>query len=112
VSASAPVAEPGGLVLLGVIAGPVQITAPCRVVYVVQEPSRRGFAYGTLPGHPESGEEAFVVERHGDDTVTFTITAFSRPATVLARIAGPAGRTIQHRITGRYLQALASRQHG
>ena len=31
--------------------GPVR--APCRVVYVVDEPDRRGFAYGTLPGHPE-----------------------------------------------------------
>jgi uncharacterized protein (UPF0548 family) len=43
VPASAPVAALGGLVLLGVGAGPVQITAPCRVVYVVQEPARRGF---------------------------------------------------------------------
>ncbi|HEX9537858.1 MAG TPA: DUF1990 family protein [Streptosporangiaceae bacterium] len=40
--------------------------------------------------------------------MTFTITAFSRPATLLARAAGPAGRIIQRRITGRYLQALAS----
>ena len=39
--------------------GPVR--APCRVVYVVDEPDRRGFAYGTLPGHAESGEERFVV---------------------------------------------------
>jgi uncharacterized protein (UPF0548 family) len=109
VSASAPVAAPGGLVLLGVGAGPVQITAPCRVVYVVQEPARRGFAYGTLPGHPESGEEAFVIEWHDDDTVTLTVTAFSRPATLLARAAGPVGRIIQCYITGRYLQALASR---
>ena len=43
------------------------LKAPCRVVYVVDEPHVRGFAYGTLPGHPESGEERFVV-RH--DPVT------------------------------------------
>jgi uncharacterized protein (UPF0548 family) len=110
VSASAPVVAPGTLVLLGVPAGPVRISAPCRVIYVVNDPSRRGFAYGTLPGHPESGEEAFVVERHTDDTVTFTITAFSRPATLLARAAGPVGRIIQRRITSRYLQALANPQ--
>jgi uncharacterized protein (UPF0548 family) len=112
VSASAPVAAPGGLVLLGVGAGPVQITAPCRVVYVVHEPARRGFAYGTLPGHPESGEEAFLIEWHDNDTVTLTVTAFSRPATVLARAAGPVGRIIQCYITGRYIQALASRPRG
>ena len=40
---------------------------PCRVVYVVDEPDRRGFAYGTLPGHPESGEELFLV-RYDPDT--------------------------------------------
>ena len=39
--------------------------------------------------------------------MTFTITAFSRPATPLARIAGPFGRAIQDHITARYLRALA-----
>jgi uncharacterized protein (UPF0548 family) len=37
----------------------------CRIVYVVDETGPRcrfGFAYGTLPGHAESGEERFVVE--------------------------------------------------
>jgi uncharacterized protein (UPF0548 family) len=29
--------------------------APCRVVYVVEEPGAFAFAYGTLPGHPERG---------------------------------------------------------
>jgi uncharacterized protein (UPF0548 family) len=104
---SAPVAGPGTLVLLGIAAGPARISAPCRVVYVMNDPGRRGFAYGTLPGHPECGEEAFAVERHDDDTVTFTITAFSRPATLLARAAEIAGRIIQRHITGRYLRALA-----
>src|SRR5512139_3551990 len=42
--------------------GPIGVKAPVRVVYIVDEPHRKGFAYGTLPGHPESGEEAFVVE--------------------------------------------------
>src|SRR4051794_8053903 len=35
------------------------IVIPCRIVYVVDEPRRRGFAYGTLPDHPEQGEESF-----------------------------------------------------
>jgi len=42
------------------------VNAPVRVVYVVNEDRRKGFAYGTLPGHPESGEEAFVVELRDD----------------------------------------------
>jgi uncharacterized protein (UPF0548 family) len=88
VTASSPTAEPGSVVLLGVGPQRLQIKAPCRVVYVTSEPARRGFAYGTLPGHPERGEEAFIIGRHADGTVTFSITAFSRPATALAKAAG------------------------
>jgi len=106
VTASAAVAEPGALVLLGIGAGPLRVGAPCRVVSTVTEPRQRGFAYGTLPGHPESGEEAFVVEHLDDDSVVFAITAFSRPATIPARAAGPVGHLIQRGVTRRYLDAL------
>ena len=40
--------------------GPLALLAPCRVVRVIDEPHRAGFAYGTLPGHPLTGEEEFV----------------------------------------------------
>jgi len=106
VAASAPVAAPGAVVLLGIGAGPLRIAAACRVVYAVTESRRQGFAYGTLPGHPESGEEAFIIEHRTDDSVVFTITAFSRHATAIARAAGPLGRLIQRRMTRRYLGAL------
>ena len=106
VASSSRRAEPGTVVRLGWGAGPLRLTAPCRVVYTVDEPHRRGFAYGTLPGHPESGEEAFVVEWHDDGSVTFTVTAFSRPATWPSRAAGPAGVAVQYWITRRYLRAL------
>jgi uncharacterized protein (UPF0548 family) len=33
--------------------GPVHVVAPCRIVYVTDEVNRFGFAYGSLPGHPE-----------------------------------------------------------
>ena len=106
VSASAPAAVPGAVAVLGLGIGPVRLSAPCRVVYAVDQPRRQGFAYGTLPGHPESGEEAFIVEHHDDDTVGFTIRAFSRPSTTVARIAVPGGRLLQGWITGRYLRSL------
>jgi uncharacterized protein (UPF0548 family) len=107
VSSSSVRARPGTAVMLGLGIGPVRLIVPCRVVYVVDDSHRRGFAYGTLPGHPESGEESFIVERHDDDTVTFAVTAFSRPATRLAKAAGPIGRVVQRRITDRYLRAFA-----
>lgn len=107
VSPSSATAEPGTVMLLCLKAGPVQLTAPCRVVYVIHGSTRHGFAYGTLPGHPESGEQAFIIEQHQDGKVSFTITAFSRPATRLARAAGPVGHAIQRSIIRRFLQAVA-----
>ena len=58
VSASSPTAMAGAVLLLGLGIGSLRLRAPCRVVYAIDEPRRRGFAYGTLAGHPESGEEA------------------------------------------------------
>jgi uncharacterized protein (UPF0548 family) len=106
VDASSPVAEQGALVRTTLRLGPVPFVAPCRVVYVVDEPRRRGFAYGTLPGHPEIGEEAFIVTHEPDDSVTLTVIAFSRPATLLTRLGSPVARAVQELITRRYLRAL------
>ncbi len=73
----------------------------CRIVYVVNEtgPIRKfGFAYGTLPGHVESGEERFVIEwNQGDNSVWYDILAFSRPSQVLIRLGSPFVRRMQKR---------------
>jgi uncharacterized protein (UPF0548 family) len=74
----------------------------CRIVYVLddqQGPVRGwGFAYGTLPGHAESGEERFLIEwDRGDDVVYYDILAFSRPRHPLARLAYPLARRLQRR---------------
>lgn len=79
---------------------------PCRVVAVVDEPRRAGFAYGTLPGHPESGEESFMVEHLPDDRVVLCIRAFSRPASWLFRAGHPVVLLMQRVYTDRYLRAL------
>ncbi|MEV6323614.1 DUF1990 domain-containing protein [Nocardia sp. NPDC051787] len=105
--ADTPTAEPGSAITVRLGVGPVGITAPCRVVYVLDEPDRRGFAYGTLPGHPAAGEELFAVEYDsGDDTVYGLVLAFSRPATWYTRLGGPVVRLIQRFVAGRYLAAL------
>lgn len=73
----------------------------CRVVYVVDEAgpvSKFGFAYGTLPGHVESGEERFLVEwDESDDGVWYDILAFSRPNQFSARLGYPVVRRLQKR---------------
>jgi uncharacterized protein (UPF0548 family) len=106
VAASSPRVEPGAVVLMLLGVGPVALRIPCRVVYVVDEPDRVGFAYGSLPGHPVSGEELFVVQRSEPDVVSFSVTAFSRPATTLMRLGGPMARWAQDRVTNRYLRTL------
>lgn len=104
-ASSEPLVE-GTVAVLRLGRGALGVNAPVRVVYRVDEERRKGFAYGTLPGHPESGEEAFVVELREDEQVTLTISAFSRPASRLARLGGPLTRIIQRWVTDRYLRAL------
>lgn len=55
------------------------IREPVEVVDVVETPTRVGFAYRTLPGHPVSGEEAFIVHQEGG-VVLLTIRSLTRPA--------------------------------
>jgi uncharacterized protein (UPF0548 family) len=103
VEATSEVATVGSEVMVHM--GPVR--APCRVVYVVDEPDRRGFAYGTLPGHAESGEERFVVRYDpATDEVYAEVTAFSRHATWWSRLSSPVTSVIQRVVTARYLRAL------
>jgi uncharacterized protein (UPF0548 family) len=103
--ADAPLVEGGSLLVL-LRAGPFHVVAPCRIVYVIDEASRFGFGYGTLPGHPEQGEEAFVVESGAGGEIRFTVTAFSRPVQALAKLGAPVSRSIQRRVTNRYLESL------
>lgn len=81
------------------------VTIAGRVIYVTEEPDRHGFAYGTLPDHPERGEEAFHLVRRGDSLV-FVVRAFSRPRHPLARIGAPVARIMQRRMSHRYLAAM------
>jgi uncharacterized protein (UPF0548 family) len=89
ITASAPRAAPGVHVRSRVGFGPLRLAAPCRVVWAEDGERRAGFGYGTLPGHPAIGEEAFVVELDELNDVWLTITSFSRPGRRLTRLAGP-----------------------
>ncbi|TDD83734.1 DUF1990 family protein [Actinomadura rubrisoli] len=101
VTASARRAGPGVRVEIGLGAGPFRLRAPCRVVWTREEERRVGWAYGTLPGHPQAGEEAFVVHLDDEGDVWLTVTAFSRPAGAAARLAGPLVPVFQRAYAGR-----------
>jgi uncharacterized protein (UPF0548 family) len=101
-----PFIRNGMSAVLRVPLGPFRFSAPVRVVSVVDEPNRRGFAYGTLKGHPESGEELFLVEFREDGTVWFVLRALSRPSNALFWIASPVLGVMQRRFTARYLRSL------
>lgn len=110
IDATAERAAPGVDVTVGL--GPVK--APCRVIWTEpvrpatdrsphdsggeprdSGPVHAGWAYGTLTGHPERGEEAFLVTLAPDGQVTLTVTAFSLPGAWYARAAGPLTRLLQ-----------------
>lgn len=106
VSPPSSVAVGGHVVVLSLGAGPCRVFVLCKVVWTVDTAVQAGFAYGTLPGHDECGEESFIVEIDDQGEVWFTVTAFSRPDTWYARLGAPINNAVQRRITTRYLQAL------
>jgi uncharacterized protein (UPF0548 family) len=73
----------------------------CRIVYTVNEAgpmTKFGFAYGTLPGHVESGEERFLIEwDRTTDIVAYDIFAFSKPNHILTKLGYPLVRLSQKR---------------
>jgi uncharacterized protein (UPF0548 family) len=99
--------RPGDTANLVIPFGPLRVRSPVRVVYVIDTPSRKGFGYGTLPGHPESGEEAWILSRQDDGSVWLTIRAFSRPSSPTWWLVYPALRIVQAVYTRRYERALA-----
>ena len=98
--------EVGQTVGLLIRTGGVYMRASCRIVWTVDEERRFGFGYGTLPGHPECGEESFVINWHADDTVTFDISAISKPRHPLVRLGAPVARMMQKRATQNYLNGM------
>lgn len=102
-----PFLAPGDTAKLAVGFGPLRVSAPCRVIYVIDEPNRKGFAYGTLPGHPESGEEAFIIDQTEDGSVWLTVRSFSRPAGWQWWAVYPLLRIAQVAVTRRYFRSLS-----
>lgn len=89
-------------------AGPLWTLNACRIVYVLAEERRYGFAYGTLPGHVERGEERFTVAWDNEDVVWYDILAYSRPHHPLARLGYPLTRRLQRRFAVDSMAAMVA----
>jgi uncharacterized protein (UPF0548 family) len=101
-----PGPSPGSTVTLWTRVFGVWLLFGCRVTDRVDTPDECGFTYATLPGHPEQGEETFLVSSLADGRLRLRITATSRPAIPATRLAGPIGRILQRRAADRYAAAL------
>ena len=99
--------EAAATVLVVLRRGPLSVIAPNRIIGVLDEPDRFGFAYGSLPGHPERGEESFVVEHVGDGSVRAAIRVQARTGTLAAQAVAPMVRRMQSLAVDGYLRAIA-----
>ena len=78
-----------------------------RIIYVVDDKSRYGFAYGTSLCHSEEGEERFLIEHDpASDEVWYDLYAFSQPKHPLTRIGFPIARHLQKRFARESLAAM------
>ena len=112
VRATGPASEPGTVVVLTAGLPRFGYDIPCRVVWGRSEGDERGFAYGTLPGHPESGEECFLVRLTPAGDVVYEVRVFFRLASRGARLAGPLALVLQRVATRRYVAAIRRAARG
>jgi uncharacterized protein (UPF0548 family) len=79
-----------------------------RIIYTIDEPGLFGFAYGTLQGHAERGEERFLLRKEADGSVWYELFAFSRTGHWMARCGYPLVRRLQKRFAR---DSMATMQH-
>lgn len=101
-----PALRTGLTVVVAARTGGLWTLNPARIVSMVEDDGRVGFAYGTVEGHAVAGEERFTVSRDAQGVVRYDITARSRLRHPLARLAGPIALRAQRRFAQASLQAM------
>ena len=108
VSPAAAAVRPGDRPVITAHPFGLSVREPVEVVAVVDGEDRVGFAYRTLPGHPVTGEEAFIVHRDAG-SVILTVRSLTRPGRGHWRALYPALLIAQTVARRRYLRALRVR---
>ncbi|GGH48131.1 DUF1990 family protein [Microbacterium album] len=102
-----PYAGPGTtLRVQGRLSG-MRADAELRVIFVIEEARRVGFALGTVGGSVVSGEESFMIEWRDNDEVWFTVKAFDRPVSLLYRAFRGCVRRRRRVLFDGYLRAIS-----
>ena len=68
-----------------------------------------GFAYATLPGHPERGVASFAVRLDARGRLQVHLEARSEPGLLLTRLGRPVARLFQRSLTRAALRRLTRR---
>ena len=90
-----PTAGSAFIVLVGILG--IRVVNVYRIVYVIDEPRRYGFAFGTVSPNLRAGEQRFLVEWRADNSVCYEVLAFFIERQFLARLAYPIARKLQQK---------------
>ncbi|MGW2094274.1 DUF1990 family protein [Promicromonospora sukumoe] len=99
-------ARPGERYWLIARIGPSRVREPVQIITTVSTCNRAALTYGTLEGHPVSGEEAFIVHRDDDGHVSLTLRSLTRAGRGVWRGLFPLILIAQRVYRRRYLRAL------
>ena len=102
-----PFVGPGTTVRIHGRVGGLRADGELRVIFVVEEPRRVGFALGTVGESVVSGEESFMIEWHENDEVWFTVRAFDAPQGMLYKLFRGLVRRRRRELFTRYLRAIS-----
>jgi uncharacterized protein (UPF0548 family) len=101
-----PYVSAGTTAVMHFALGPFKVTAPVKVVYVLDEPGKVGFAYGSRHGHPARAEQLQYVEMEEDGSVWLTIRSISAPTGPRRGPTVALLRAAQRHYAKRFLTAL------
>ena len=87
--------------------GGLRADAELRVIFVIEEARRVGFALGTVGESVVSGEESFTIEWRDNDEVWFDVRAFDRPVTFWNRIFRSLVKRRRKALFAAYLRAIS-----
>ena len=101
-----PWITPGMTATLLLVEKPIAVRAPVRVISIVDEPGRIGFAFGSCPGHPAQMEQLLLLEHDDDESVWLTMRSIWRASSLKWRVPAAAYSMADKHINRRFLTAL------